>query len=218
MKKTPPALKASRKYNLRNKELINKKSLEHAKKNPEKVMLTKKKYREENKKKLRQSGKEYYEKNKEKIAAKSKARYSDLKIEREVIKKMFGKNKTTKKGEEKPVGALAIQETPDLVVPNPSPQSIGMPGFTADSEPVQSPDTQVTQAVAPNPLQVAPQAPVPAPVAPVAPAPAPAPVVPAPAVKEQYQVVAAELLPEGLYRYVIVTNKNLGEVGGVYDA
>jgi len=210
MKKTPPALKASRKYNLRNKELINKKSLEHAKKNPEKVMLTKKKYREENKKKLRQSGKEYYEKNKEKIAAKSKARYSDLKIEREVIKKMFGKNKTTKKGEEKPVGALAIQETPDLVVPNPSPQSIGMPGFTADSEPVQSPDTQVTQAVAPNPLQVAPQAPAPAP---VAPAPAPAP-----AIKEQYQIVAAELLPEGLYRYVVVTNKNLGEVGGVYDA
>jgi len=45
---------------------------------------------------------------------------------------MFGKNKTTKKGEV----ALATQETPDLIVPNPASQSIGMPGFTADPKPV----------------------------------------------------------------------------------
>jgi len=46
MKKTPQELAASRKYNLKNKELINKKSLETSKANPEKKKETQRKYRE----------------------------------------------------------------------------------------------------------------------------------------------------------------------------
>jgi len=111
---------------------------------------------------------------------------------------MFGPKKS-KKEEVKPATIAAALETPDLVIPNPnqeSPQTVGMPGFTADPEPakapVQSPDSQAINAEAIK--------------------------TPASAPKKQYQIVAAEIMPDGLYRYVIVTNKNLGEVGGVYEA
>jgi len=112
---------------------------------------------------------------------------------------MFGKQKVNKDVAESPLAIPTAPETPDLVVERPA-ANMGMPGFVEDP-------------VAPEPAPVAaPVAPV---VAPVAPAPvAPAPV--APVVKDEYQIVGAEMLPEGLFRYVIVTNKHLGEVGGVY--
>jgi len=125
---------------------------------------------------------------------------------------MFGNKKSIKKVAAK---KAAEAETPDLVVPieQEVPKNMGMPGFTADPEPEKvvsptpEPVAQPTEAPAVSPLATAPAP------APVAPAPAPAP---EPVVEEEYQVVAAELMSEGLYRYVIITNKNLGEIGGVY--
>ena len=125
---------------------------------------------------------------------------------------MFGTRKTAKKVEAKPE---AVPTTPDLIVQKPN--TVGMPGFTED--PVAPAPAPVAEAPAPisNPLAV----PVAEPTPVVAPAPAPvapAPVAEAPApVKDQYQIVSAEMIPEGMYRYVIVTNKVLGDVGGVYD-
>jgi len=98
---------------------------------------------------------------------------------------------------------------------------MGMPGFTED---VQQPVSQ-----SPNPLALPSQEPVapevsvvnraqvaqvaPAPVAPVA----QEPVAPAPVEKEWYTVQAAELIGEGLYRYILTTNKVLGDIGGTYE-
>ena len=196
MKKTPAQLRASQNYNQKNKELINKKSLEYSKAYPNRKKINAKRYRDQNKEKLRQRGKKYYQKNKEKIAAKAREKYLRLKNEKEVNKKMFGK-KSTKKVEE------VVPETADLVVEQP--KTIGMPGFTEDV------------ATAPVPAPVVAPVSVPAPIVAPEPVVAPAPVV-ASVAKEQYQIIGAELLPEGLYKYIIVTNKNLGEVGGVYDA
>ena len=199
MKKTPQELAASRKYNLKNKELINKKSLETSKANPERKKEISKKYREKNREKLLENGRKYREKNKEKLAAKYKERYSRSKKEKEdCLKnskiKMFGKKIETK--EEVKKNPLAIEDnTPDLVVDKPA-ENMGMPGFVADPEPV-----KVEEPVAPEPT--------PAPV--VAPAPAKTP--------EQYQIVEiAMAATEGLYIYKVVTNKYLGELGGVYEA
>jgi len=210
MRKTPAQLRASRNYNQKNKELINKKSIEYSRANPVKKKQHGKKYREQNREKIKQYGKEYYKKNKEKIAAKAKAKYLRLKDEREVNKKMFG-NKKIKKVE---------VETPDLVVENPN---MGMPGFTSDKSPQIMPVK--TETGIPGFGSIAAPAPVVKEQVVVA---APAPVVkeqvvvaaPAPVseIEEQYQIIAAELLPEGLFRYVIITNKNLGEVGGIYEA
>ena len=120
---------------------------------------------------------------------------------------MFGKNN---KEENKAPGALSIQDnTPDLEVP----RNMGMPGFVEDKP-------APAAAPAPKPVSAPVAAPIPAPAA-IAPAPAVAPAALAKAVEdpkpqEQYQVVGAEMLPDGLYKYVIVTNKALGEVGGIY--
>lgn len=116
---------------------------------------------------------------------------------------MFGKKKKeTPKAEPAP-------EVPDLVVNTEpvQPQHVGMPGFVPDApQPVQQP--------AATPVPVAPAA-APAPQAPpLAPAVAPAP---APAVKEWYQVQAAEQLSDGMYRYVLISSRPIGEVGGIYD-
>jgi len=109
------------------------------------------------------------------------------------IYNMFGKRKNTKN--DLPV----LEDKPDLVVEK---ETVGMPGFTVDPEP--------TPAPAP--------APAPAPVAAPAPAPVAAPA-PAPPIKEQYQIVEVGMsVTEGIYVYKIVTNKYLGELGGVYEA
>lgn len=111
----------------------------------------------------------------------------------------FGKKKVAEKEPAEPV-----EQKPDLVVDNPevpdvqeevstdkvqpAPGYVGVPGFT--------PDKPATSA------------------APVAPAAKP---VPEPQVKEQYQIISAELVGEGLYRYTVVCNKSIGEVGEIYD-
>ena len=101
---------------------------------------------------------------------------------------MFGTRKPVEK-------TVAVEETPDLVMP----VNAGMPGFVEDPVPAKAPaKSKAKPKVAP--LEVAPVA--------------PEPVVEA---KEQYQVAGAELLENGLYRYIVITNKKLGEVGGVYD-
>ena len=188
MKKTKNQLRASKHYNNKNRELINKKASEYSKKNPEKVKLAKAKYKKENKDKTRA----YYEKNKEKISKYGKERYALKKIEREV-KKMFGRKNVKEEVPELP-------ERVDLEIPVEQPKNAGMPGFTEDAPaPVAAP--------APEPAPVA--APVPVPVAP--------PVAKKPA--EQYQIIETALSPtEGLYVYKIITNKYLGELGGVYEA
>lgn len=192
MKKTAAQLRASRRYNQRNKDIINQKSRERARLNPAKRRVISARYRARNREKLKEYGKKYYQKNKEKIKAKAKAKYLRLKNEKEVKNKMFGTKKTTKKEEEvRPV----TPEKADLVIQQP--ETIGMQGFTQDAP-----------APAPEP------APIPVPTPMSVPIKGPEPT---PKVKEQYQVIAAELLSEGTYRYVIVTNKNIGEVGGVYD-
>jgi len=105
---------------------------------------------------------------------------------------MFGKRPTP---EETPVVKTELPETVDLEVPVAEQESAGMAGFTKDKAPE-----------APKP--VAP---------PVAPAPKPVEVPKKPA--EQYQIVETSISPsEGLYVYKIVTNKYLGELGGVYEA
>lgn len=119
---------------------------------------------------------------------------------------MFGK-KQVKKVEEKPVAVPTTSETPDLIVQKPN---MGMPGFHSDEAPQTMPAH--TETGIPGFGSIG--APVAEKQATVA-APTPAPV---PEVKEQYQIIAAEVVGEGLIRYTIVTNKNLGEVGGVYDA
>ena len=68
------------------------------------------------------------------------------------------------------------------------PETMGMPGFVKDPEPPKVEEM---------------------------PAPTPEPAKPA----EQYQIVEVGLpASEGLYVYKIVTNKYLGELGGVYEA
>ena len=74
-----------------------------------------------------------------------------------------------------------------------------MPGFTADAE-------------EPKPVAAPTQEPVVAPVK----APEPAPVKKE---VERFQIVETAMsATEGLYIYKIVTNKYLGELGGVYEA
>jgi len=131
---------------------------------------------------------------------------------------MFGK----KAKKEEPV-VTPSYEQPDLVVQQP--QHIGMPGFVEDAPVAPAPKPAPKPApVAPEPaLAIAtPVAPEPKPApkpAPVAPEPALAIPEPAPEVsveRDWYTVFAAELIKEGVYRYVITTNKPLGEVGGTY--
>lgn len=127
---------------------------------------------------------------------------------KEVMKKMvFGKAKAIKKEKTE-----EVEEQPDLVEDNPSveevkeevnaPESspqqnyVGMPGFVPYHQvPAQTPAT---------------------PAVPVAPKPPVAPT-PQPEVVNQYQVVGTELVGEGVYRYVLLTNKKLGEIGEVYE-
>lgn len=129
---------------------------------------------------------------------------------------MFGK-KTTPKKELKAIKKAVEADTPDLVVDKP--QSMGMPGFTADPEP--APAAAAPAAAAPEPQGIPGfggiGAPVPEPAA-AAPAPAPvaAPVAAPEPAREEYQIVETALGPDGLYVYKIVTNKYLGELGGVY--
>ena len=209
MKKTPAQLKASQKYNLKNKELINKKSLETSKANPEKKKENAKKYREKNKKKIKENAKKYREKNKKEIYAKYREKYLRSKKEKEdCLKnskiKMFGKKIETKKEVKK--NPLAIEDnTPDLVVDRPV-ENMGMPGFVADPEPIKVEEPTPVPVVTPAPVAVA---------EPIA-APAPAPVTTS---AEQYQIVEVALsATEGLYVYKVITNKYLGELGGVYEA
>ena len=105
---------------------------------------------------------------------------------------MFGKRKNANEN-------LATKdESPDLVVKK---ETIGMPGFTADPEP------------APVAVPKIAPAPVPVPVSAPASAPEPEPI------NEQYQIVEVGMsTAEGIYVYKIVTNKYLGELGGVYEA
>ena len=110
---------------------------------------------------------------------------------------MFGKRTTAVKNEteqlKKEVTALKQEKeanTPDLVVEQP--KTVGMPGFTEDPKPAEAPEPVKVEA--------------PKPVAPEKPA-------------EQYQIVEVGLAPtEGLYVYKVVTNKYLGELGGIYEA
>lgn len=107
--------------------------------------------------------------------------------------------------------------TPDLVVDKPA-ENAGMPGFTVDKKPAVATATEVAPvkdegipgfgSVGAPVVAEHTAAPVPAP----APEPVKAPV-------EQYQIVETSMPPaEGLYVYKIVTNKYLGELGGVYEA
>jgi len=123
---------------------------------------------------------------------------------------MFGKKITETKKETPKVkkNPLAIQDnTPDLVVDKPA-ENMGMPGFVADPEPTEDvapakEEEAPTPAVESTPVASAPVA--------VAPAPVKAPT--------QYQIVEVAMsATEGLYVYKIVTNKYLGELGGVYEA
>ena len=140
-------------------------------------------------------------------------------IKRRLKFKMFGK-KTTQT--EKTAVAQVKKEladankkidslTPDLVVEN-----AGMPGFVEDVAPAPA------EASAPAKDEGIPGfgsigAPAPEatePVVPQIPAPAATPIA-----QEQYQIVETAIGPaEGLYVYKIVTNKYLGELGGVYQA
>lgn len=108
---------------------------------------------------------------------------------------VFGKKKKVEE-QKKPV-------EPDLVVPQgevpdieqnvettnvqPQQQYVGMPGFVPENKTAQQPVIQ-------QPVQK-----------------------PMIKQKEQFQIIAAELVGEGVYRYVLLTNKALGEVGEVYD-
>lgn len=87
------------------------------------------------------------------------------------------------------------EEEADLEVP----KNAGMPGFVEDE---------------PEPAKEKPKS-KPKPKA----AAKPKPVEPEPAVVEQYQIVETAISPTaGLYVYKIITNKYLGELGGVYEA
>ena len=125
---------------------------------------------------------------------------------------MFGKKP---KKEVKDVAPV----TPDLVVERPA-ENAGMPGFTVDPKPATATATEVKDEGIPGFGSIG--APAPAATEPIAapaaaPAPVKAPTPPAPA--EQYQIVETGMAPgEGLYVYKIVTNKYLGELGGVYEA
>ena len=120
---------------------------------------------------------------------------------------VFGKKKKETKKE-------ATPETPDLVVPvQPQPvvqqpvaqpQHMGMPGFVPDQ-----PQPVVQQPV-PQPQPVVYQQPIAPIVQPTTPPPALQP-------RDWFKVQAAEEIGDGLYRYVLVTNKNLGEIGGTYE-
>ncbi|KKN51435.1 hypothetical protein LCGC14_0622510 [marine sediment metagenome] len=137
------------------------------------------------------------------------------KKETQVEKKTVAKIKKDLANAEKKIDSL----TPDLVVDKPV-ENAGMPGFTVDEKPAVATATEVIPvedegipgfgsigAPAPEPIAA------PAVVEPIA---APAPVK-APA--EQYQIIETGISPsEGLYVYKIVTNKYLGELGGVYEA
>lgn len=112
---------------------------------------------------------------------------------------MFGNKKVQKKKVEEP-------ESPDLVVGMPGFTSAqdkteaGIPGFGSIGSPL--PQTPVAQEQTTVAKAVA----------------APVPEFPVPEEPTcQYQVLGAELVQDGLYRYTIVTNKNIGEVGGVYE-
>jgi hypothetical protein len=137
---------------------------------------------------------------------------------------VFGKRKKVK---EEKMNNEEVQEVPDLVVDNPNvpdieqkvetkpvepkQEYVGMPGFVPENQPAPQPAPQ------PVPAQTAP-VPVaqPSPVTVAQPAQnAPAPTPPKPT--EQFQVVGAELVGEGVYRYILLTNKKIGEVGEVYD-
>jgi len=154
---------------------------------------------------------------------------------------MFGK-KTVQDKKAAKIAQVVNDNTPDLVVDKPA--NMGMPGFTDDAvAPAQGPVAE-SQGIpgfgsigAPAPAQEEPaQAPTaepqgipgfgsigapapmqeePAPV--VAPTPAPAPAAAPAQPVEQYQIVEVAIGPEGLYVYKIVTNKYLGELGGVYE-
>lgn len=105
--------------------------------------------------------------------------------------------------------------TPDLVVDK-SVENAGMPGFTEDAKPETATATETTPVKDEGiPGFGSIGAPAPAVTEPIA-APASAPVK-APA--EQYKIIETSLAPsEGLYVYKIITNKYLGELGGVYEA
>ena len=144
---------------------------------------------------------------------------------------MFGK-KTIKEDKEMTKVMQAVSDnTPDLVVEQPA--NMGMPGFTAEPEPAAA----VAPAPAPAPIAAPAPAPAqqgipgfgsigaPAPMQEPEPAPVPkakpipkAKPAPVPKVQEQYQIVEVAMGPEGLYVYKVVTNKYLGELGGVYEA
>lgn len=108
--------------------------------------------------------------------------------------------------------------TPDLVVDKPT-ENAGMPGFVEDAPTVATvtpakdegiPGFGSIGAPAPEPAAVEPIA---APMPELVKAPEPAKII------EQYQIIETGVSPtEGLYIYKIVTNKYLGELGGVYEA
>ena len=206
MIKSPSELEASRRYNLKNKDKINELSRKYTKENKEKVLLNKKKYRDNHKEKLKEYGKKYYQR--PEVKERYRQRSLRLKNEKEEKIKMFG-------NQNKKVKPLPMAEdTPDLVVaaigsPDVK-QHVGMPGFTEDA--VQAPEIVAK----PTPVPVAKLEPLPPAPEPVA-KPTPVPVAKPEPVKEQYQIMGAEVLQDGLFRYVIITNKNIGEVGGVYE-
>jgi len=108
---------------------------------------------------------------------------------------MFGKR-------QEKVEYKKLPEQADLEVPVEEPETVGMQGFTEDKKPAES-----------KPVSVPTQEPTSAPVK--APVPVPAPVEKP---VERYQIIETGLAAqEGVYVYKIVTNKYLGELGGVYE-
>lgn len=141
---------------------------------------------------------------------------------------MFGKKTTETKKEniaiKKELAAVkkaAADATPDLVVDKPI-ENAGMPGFTVDAKPEVATATEVTPIKDEGiPGFGSIGAPVEPPVEELIAAPA-IETVKAPEVSslsEHYQIVETGMATgEGLYVYKIVTNKYLGELGGVYEA
>lgn len=120
-------------------------------------------------------------------------------------------------------------EAPEVVPGFEQPQHIGMPGFTPDkpSQPVEQPKpvmekvnqpsvepkletyNPVTPGI-PQPQDVVPEVPQLQPVV----HEVPQPVVP---VQGIYKVVGIEEIQEGVFKYVLITNKHLGDIGKEYN-
>jgi len=106
---------------------------------------------------------------------------------------MFGKKTVSAKKETEQLRqeVTALKQEKEANTPDlvvEQPKTVGMQGFTEDPVKVEAPK--------PEPVKVE-----------------------EPKVVEQYQIIETSMAPtEGLYVYKIVTNKYLGELGGIYEA